>query len=138
MIIAVIIVLATHKEAKAQVPSPALWKGLLAEASSEGYQGMYAVACCVKNRLNNGMNTGLVALKRKDLDEFVRREGRKAEYLAKDIIRKVFEENGIDTTRGATHYENIEAFGLPKWSRSMVRTVKIGKHTFFIKNVRSK
>ena len=61
----------------------------------------------------------------------MRREGRKAEYIAKSVVREVFEENGFDTTRGATHYENIEAFGMPKWSRSMVRIVTIGRHTFF-------
>uniref|UniRef100_A0A6M3JUF0 Putative cell wall hydrolase n=1 Tax=viral metagenome TaxID=1070528 RepID=A0A6M3JUF0_9ZZZZ len=134
IILAVLCLFLVYGKVHAQTPSPAyLWKGLLAEASSEGYNGMYAVACVVRNRLNSGMNTGLTGLKRRDLDEFVRREGRKAEYLAKDIIRKVFEENGIDTTRGATHYENIETFGLPKWARSMVRTVKIGNHTFFKK-----
>jgi hypothetical protein len=108
-----------------------LWKGLIAEDVSGGYQGMYAVACCVRNRLNAGMNTGLVALKRRNLDEFVRREGRKVEFIAKDIIRKVFEENAPDVTRGATHYENVEAYDMPKWAYSMVRTIKIGEHTYF-------
>lgn len=110
-----------------------LWKGLIAEDVAGGYQGMYAVACCVRNRLNSGLNTGLVALKRRDLDEFVRREGRQTEYFAKDIVRKVFAEGAPDITRGATHYENIEAYGLPKWARSMVRTIRIGEHTYFRK-----
>jgi len=131
IILAVLCLFLAYGKAQAQTPSPALWKGLLAEASSEGYSGMYAVACVVRNRLNAGMDIGLVALKRRNLDDFVRREGRKAEYLAKSVVREVFEENGFDTTRGATHYENIEAFGMPKWSRSMVRIVTIGRHTFF-------
>jgi hypothetical protein len=117
--------------ASAQVVPANLWQGLIAEDVSGGYEGMYAVACCVRNRLNAGMNTGLVALKRGDLDAFVKREGRKAELIAKDIIREVFEESGIDVTKGATHYENVEAYGLPKWARSMVKTIKIGQHTFF-------
>jgi hypothetical protein len=118
--------------ADAQISYPKnLWKGLIAEDVAGGYQGMYAVACCVRNRLNAGMNTGLVALKRKNLDEFVRKEGRKVEFIAKSIVREVFEENGIDTTEGACFYENITAFGMPKWAYSMVKTVKIGEHTFF-------
>jgi hypothetical protein len=116
----------------AQTPYPSnLWQGLIAEDVSGGYQGMYAVACCVRNRLNIGMNTGLVALKRKDLNVFVERQGRKYELMAKDIIRQVFEENAQDVTRGATHYENIERYGLPKWAKGMVRTTKIGEHTYF-------
>jgi hypothetical protein len=127
MLLIVMIVVA-HSEIN---PPTNLWQGLIAEAVSEGPDGMYAVACVVRNRLNAGMNTGLVALKRRNLDEFVRREGRQAEHTAKDIVRKVFEEGATDITRGATHYEAVETFGMPKWARSMVRTVKIGKHSFY-------
>jgi len=108
-----------------------LWKGLVAEACSEGEIGMYAVACCVRNRLNNGMSTGLVALKRKDLDAFVSRQGVKYEKMAKEIVHKVFNENAPDVTKNATHYENVEVYGCPKWAKGMDRTVKIGCHTFF-------
>jgi Cell wall hydrolyses involved in spore germination len=108
-----------------------LWKGLIAEAVSEGPDGMYAVACVVRNRLNAGMNTGLVALKRKDLDGFVKREGRKTELIAKAIVEKVFYKNSPDVTCGATHYEAIQKYGTPRWARQMVVTTKIGCHTFY-------
>lgn len=116
-----------------------LWKGLIAEDIKGGYEGMYAVACCVRNRLNNGLSVGLVALKRKDLDAFVKREvdygvhkyNTNYELVAKDIVNKVFEENGKDITKGATHYENVECFGVPYWARTMFRTIKIGHHTFY-------
>lgn len=118
--------------AKAEFVAPVnLWKGLIAEDVAGGYQGMYAVACCVRNRLNAGMNHGLVAMKRRDLDKFVKREGRKYELMAKDIIRKVFIESAPDVTQGATHYEAVEKFGLPRWAVQMVRTVKVGEHTFY-------
>lgn len=119
-------------EAKPIYPTN-LWKGLIAEDVSGGYKGMYAVACCVRNRLNNGMNTGLVGLNRKDLNQFVKREGVKYELMAKDIIRKVFVENAPDITRGATNYEAVKRYGLPKWAKGMVRTVTIGEHTYFKK-----
>lgn len=108
-----------------------LWQGLIAEACNQGYDGMYAVACCVRNRLNAGMNTGLCALKRKDLDAFCKRQGSQVEKMAKDIIKKVFEQNAPDTVFGATHYENIKAYGWPKWSKDMAVVAKIKDHTFF-------
>jgi spore germination cell wall hydrolase CwlJ-like protein len=108
-----------------------LWEGLIAESVSDGYNGMYATACVVRNRLHNGLNTGLVALKRKDLHAFVKRQGVKYEYMAKDIVSKVFQQNSKDITRGATHYENINRYGIPRWAKNMVITIKIGEHTFY-------
>ena len=108
-----------------------LWKGLIGEDVSGGYEGMYAVACVVKNRLAAGMNLGLVALKRPDLDTFVNKEPEKYHIMAKEIVKKVFEENGKDITNGATHYENIEKYGMPSWAKGMKVVAKIGEHTFF-------
>ena len=87
--------------ASAQPAYPAnLWKGLIAEDVSGGYQGMYAVACCVRNRLNTGLNTGLCGLKRKDLNAFVNRQPKKYHAIAKQIIKQVFEDNSPDITGG--------------------------------------
>lgn len=108
-----------------------LWKGLIAEDVAGGYQGMYAVACCVRNRLNTGLNTGLCGLKRKDLDAFVNRQPKKYHAIAKQIIKQVFEDNSPDITGGGTHYEAVEKYGLPRWARGMIRTAKIGEHTFY-------
>ena len=107
-----------------------LWKGLIGEAVGEGEQGMYAVACCVRNRINSGLDNGLVALKRKDLDAFVGRQGIAAANMAKQIVQKVFVEGAVDITNGATHYENIKQYGLPKWARNMRVCARIGNHTF--------
>lgn len=108
-----------------------LWKGIIAESVGEGRSGMYAVACCVRNRLNTGLNLGLCGLKRKDLDAFVNRQPKKYHDIAKQIIKEVFEQNAPDVTCGATHYEAVEKYGLPSWAKVMIRTVKIGEHTFF-------
>ncbi|MFA5311618.1 MAG: cell wall hydrolase [Candidatus Omnitrophota bacterium] len=118
--------------AHAQATYPAnLWQGLIAEDVAGGYQGMYAVACCVRNRLNAGLNTGLCGLKRKDLNAFVNRQPKKYQAIAKQIIKQVFEQNSPDVTGGGTHYEAVEKYGLPRWARGMIRTAKIGEHTFF-------
>ena len=34
-------------------------------------------------------------------------------------------------SNGATHYENIKAFGDPKWKRDMKEVARIGKHVFY-------
>jgi len=115
----------------AQTPQPTIWKVLLAEASNQGYDGMYAVACVIRNR--GGDLRGFCGAKRKDLSVFCNRQGRRAISQARDIEKRVFELACADTTGGATHFENVEAFGTPWWAKEMVVTVKIGSHTFYKK-----
>lgn len=128
--IGVLAVFFVGKACAKEIPSN-LWQGLIGEAVSEGYNGMYAVACVYRNRLERGLPLGCVALKRKDLNRFVFKQGKKYTEYAKRIIEEVFYTYGKDITKGATHYENIEAFGVPWWTKGMKVTCKIGKHTFY-------
>lgn len=105
------------------------WKVIMAEAVGEGYDGMYAIACVIRNR--GGDLSGFAGAKRKDLDGFCQRQGVRYISLAKTIERAVFEDNARDTTGGATHFENVEVFGQPYWAKSMKVTCKIGRHTFY-------
>ena len=111
--------------------TPPIWKGLIAEASSEGYEGMKAVALVCRNRMDKGMGIGLNGLKRKDLDKFIRKEGKEKERLAKKIVREVFKERCSDITNGAIYFENIEKFNEPDWLRQRTKTIKLGNHTFY-------
>lgn len=52
---------------------------------------------------------------------------------ARQIERRVFEQDGPDITLGATHFEAVEKYGMPYWAKGMKVTVKIGEHTFFKK-----
>ena len=106
-----------------------LWKGLLAEAASDGYDGMYAVACVVRNRLVCGMNDGLEGLKRKDLNEFVKKQPKYVQLKAKLIVRQVFEYKYQDTTCGAMHFVNVHNCS-PDWIKWMKYCRTIGSHTF--------
>ncbi len=119
--------------AHATTPPDNLWKGLIGEAVSEGYKGMTAVAYVYKNRIEQNLPLGCVALQRKDLDNFIKRHDKKYEIIAKQIINEVFYSNNQDITNGATHYENIGAFGIPYWATNMKVTCKIGRHTFYKK-----
>jgi hypothetical protein len=77
------------------------------------------------------MNSGLVALQRKDLNDFVAREYLYAlkknnidlQRLACQAILTVFEKDK-DFVEGATHYEHTKIYGTPKWARFM-RAVKV-------------
>lgn len=123
---------AQPQDRSAQVRYPSnLWKGILGEAANQGEKGLYAVACVYRNRLEKGMPLGCVALKRKDLDAFVKKQGVAYELIAKRIIHEVFINQSLDVTNATTHYENVKAFGWPRWAKDMIITCKIGDHVFF-------
>lgn len=132
--IALVVLICAFFVSSAEADTTDLWKGLIGEAVSEGYDGMYAVACCYRNRIERGLPLGCVALKRKDLNEFVSRQGKKYETMAKRIIDEVFIHNSPDVTLGADHYEYIEKYGIPAWAGNMQPTIKIGCHTFYKSN----
>ncbi len=118
-------------QTSAQVMQPAYWQVIIGEAADQGYAGMYAVACVMKNR--GGDLHGFSAANRKDLSLFCSRQGREIIRQAREIERRVFQEHGPDITKGATLFENIEKYGFPRtWDRSkVIKTVKINSHTFF-------
>jgi len=130
IVFCLMVILGSAVNVSAYVVPDNLWKGLLAEASGEGREAMYRVACVVRNRLVLGMNTGLCGLKRKDLDGFVMQEGRSKEKEAREIVRKVFQERGEDVTNGATHFESID-FREPRWAKKMVYLGQYKKHKFY-------
>lgn len=108
--------------------TPAIWKVLLAEAANQGEIGLYAIACVIRNR--GGIN-GFAGAYRKDLDVFCNRQGERYIKMAKRIEVIVFKNNGKDITGGATHFENIQKFGIPYWAKKMDRVAIIGNHTFY-------
>ena len=126
---------ANSQMARAQVAYPTkLWMAIIGEATADGPEGMLAVAVCVRNRLNAGLGVGLVAAHRKDLNRFVKREGRARAILAKRIVQQVFEEGSVpDIIRGALYYDNFEKYGIPKWTKGkqIVILYRQGSHTFF-------
>lgn len=115
----------------AQTIRPPYWQVIMAEAVSDGYEGMYAVACVIRNR--GGDLHAFCGARRKNLSVFCAREGREAMRQAREIENIVFKNNGTDITHGATHFEAVERYGMPKWARGMKVTARIGEHTFFKK-----
>lgn len=114
----------------------AIWKVLLAEAAGEGKEGMKAVYCAMRNRANlekisieKAFYKYCAGSRRKDLDRFVERQPKHLRKAAKKIAKGKLK----DIVGGATHFENVEKFGMPYWAKKMKITKKIGHHTFFKK-----
>jgi len=114
---------------RAEEIRPEIWKVLLAEGVSEGFDGMYAIACVIRNR--GGDLSGFVGAKRKDLEQLCNRQPKKVIQMAKRIEAMVFKDGAEDITDGATHFENMEKFGKPYWTKGMIKTIKLKSHTFF-------
>lgn len=97
-------------------------RAVVGEAAGEGYPGMYAVACALRNRGTLKGVYGLNAKHVKNEPAWVWQQASKA--LAQS-------EDGPDVTNGGTHWENIKTFGKPKWANSMTETARHGRHVFY-------
>ena len=95
-------------------------RAILGEARGEGYAGMYAVACAIRNR---GSLKGVYGLKASmpDLTPKVAQEAKKAWFNSL---------SGPDVTLGASFWEGTR-FKKPYWAKKMVETVTIGHQRFY-------
>ena len=96
-------------------------KAIIGENDKDGFAGMYAVACAIRNR---GTLKG------------VHGRYKKLRNVPDGTIMKAARawhtsEYGRDVTNGATHWENVKAFGKPDWAKDMVVTARIGRHVFY-------
>lgn len=98
-------------------------RAIIGEAGGEGRAGMLAVACAIRNR---GTLTGVYGLNARQVDH-------QPEYVWRAARGAWTASASRDITCGATHWENVSAFGVPAWARSMTVTTNIGHHVFFKK-----
>lgn len=92
-----------------------LWQGLIAESTKGNLEEYRVIASIVRNRQVKGLSVGLIALKRKDLTVFVKRElqyNPKLEALTKEACN-----DNKDYANGATHYEHTRQYPVPKWAK---------------------
>lgn len=101
---------------------------ILTEAVGEPYRGQVAVAEVLRRR---GSLKGFCGLKRKDLDEWIKKQGTKAYRRAQRAWRQ---SSTTNYSNSATHFENVQSFGTPSWAKTgVIQTAIIGHHTFFRK-----
>lgn len=106
-------------------------KAIIAEDTCGDLEVYRNIVSCVRNRLVNGQDHGLVAMKRKNFNAFVQKEydyvlnmkGIDLEIQAKRAIYEVFVSNK-DYCDGATNYEHTGVYPIPAYTKNM-RVVKI-------------
>lgn len=99
-------------------------RAIVGEAANQGEDGMTAVGEVIRKR---GSLKGIYGFKSTMPDReppCVWNVAKKAWYASKNT----------NLTKGATHFENVKAFGMPSWAKNYKVTAVIGDHTFFRKD----
>lgn len=111
---------------------------ILGEARGEGYNGMYAVACVIQQRMKQGNKTGSqVCLKRGHFSCWNTNDPNRKKlphllntpqgYWAKQMAIHMGKLNS-DFIKHADHYHSGRA---PWWAKSMKHVATIGRHKFY-------
>ncbi len=100
---------------------------IMTEAAGESYEGQVAVAEVLRNR--GWTPRGFAGIRRPDLAHFLAQQPPTVRARAQQALRMA--RAGSNLVGGATAFENVETFGLPRWAGTMEATAKIGRHTFF-------
>lgn len=108
--------------ARAELNEQVAIKAIISEAANQGLDGMTALAEAIRNR---GTCQGVCGLQR---ESFISRQPNWVKEMAKVAWKRSASTNYV---RGADHWENVEAFGMPEWAKGMETTAKIKNHTFF-------
>jgi len=134
IIIALVLILIFLSVPKTEGAENIIAQVIAAEAGGEGYEGMYAVACVIQNRMQLfGMTAEEVVTQKNQFFGYTAKN-RHANYLAvKHVADALAERIGTlrDITGGALHFENIKTFGVPAWAKSKKVLAVVGSHTFF-------
>jgi spore germination cell wall hydrolase CwlJ-like protein len=98
---------------------------IIGEAENQGDRGMLAVACAIRNR---GTLKGVYGFKSP------RVVGKKYSMKTYESAVKAWERSqNVDITGGATHWENVLAFGYPYWVKDCTETFRYKDHVFYKK-----
>jgi len=96
-------------------------RAIIGEASNQGYIGMVAVACAIRNR---GTLKGVYG-------ENAKHVSNEPQWVF-DLAEKAWLESmNKDITSGATHWENIKAFGTPYWVKDMTKVYEYKDQVFY-------
>lgn len=108
--------------AQAAVDPEQAARAIVAEAANQPYLGKVALAEAIRNR---GTLSGVCGLSRAD---FISSQWK---YAGKDAKRAWHDSAKSNLVKGADHWENVKAFGMPSWARDMIKTAEVGDHVFF-------
>lgn len=109
----------TH--AKLVIADDLLMRCAIGEASGEGLLGMTAIVESIRNRKTV---KGVYGCKARHVDQ----ESKTIVNLARKAVEASKHSNLV---KGADHWENINSFGKPYWVKTMLKTARVGNHTFY-------
>ncbi len=116
-----ILALLMVKVARAQeIDNNSAIRAIIGEAANQGYQGMLALAVGIRNR---GTLQGVYGLKAKHTN--------KEPQWVWDLAQKAWRESRYNHIHSGTHWENIKAFGKPKWAYAMKEVYRYKDHIFY-------
>lgn len=124
MLLAGILLIGSCKAAHAdEIKESDAIKAIIGEAENQGEQGMLAVAGAIRNR---GTLKGVYGLRAPRVKKHL--YSKETFFLAQ---RAWAISATVDITKGADHWENIKAFGCPKWVKSCIETFRYKDHVFY-------
>jgi hypothetical protein len=125
-VITYLILAAGSCSAAQDLPKERAVNAIIGEAEGEGYRGMLAVACAIRNR---GSLAGVYGERSRRVKEKLYSEDVE---LTASVAWAVSADPEIcqDLVEGATHWEGT-AFPEPRWARKMVQTAVIGHQRFY-------
>ena len=101
-------------------------KAIIGEAENQDSQGMLAVACAIRNR---GTLKGVYG------ENAPRVKNHKYSDLTAIMAFVAWNDSELSQScsflQGATNWENIKAFGKPKWAYKMKETYRYKDHVFY-------
>ena len=109
-------------------------KVLAAEGCSEGEYGIWRIGNVVANRARHrDLTPYQVVTQPKQFSGYTSKNKNELYLQCKEIADEIAKNimNIKDLTRGATHFENTNAFGKPYWASHMIMTSHYKNHTFY-------
>lgn len=124
IVLAVILILCAGMAQAGEITEDVAVRVLIGEAGNQGEHGMICVAEVLRQR---GSTKGFYGLKAKHVDS-------QPAWVWEQARRAWRKSATTHFTSQATHFENIESFGVPSWARGMRIVYKYKAHTFYKKS----
>jgi len=106
--------------AQAEIEQEQAVRAVIGEASNQGYHGMLAVACGIRNR---GNLMGVYGVRARHVDH--------EPMWVWDMARQAWEDSEDNRIHDGDHWENVGTFGIPSWAYGMVEVYRHKDHVFY-------
>lgn len=138
-ILGVIIVMAfvTPTAYAKEVPADLAIRAIIGEAENQGFDGMLAVACAIRNRGNLHGVFGLEQI-RENSGIFIRITKHGPRRIRPAVVadaKRAWQNSLTEKLHNGTMWENIKAFGVPYWAKNLKPVYTVGDHTFYREGV---